>query len=242
MKTREPLNKLKEIFDILNLEYNATGDFSDNKFMIKIDEGSGMLKEDKNIKDFYFILNLCYGPWREGRQKEVWDFSYNIFKEKYNGDLRNIDNATNMGLPLRWQIDRVNTMKEYLLKNNVSFNEFIASLDNKTGLEVRNTFKKLFGSTQTKTISTFIRDILNKDVFPIDSRVRNLLSYLGLPNSEDMMVYLSRKMGINPREYERMLYYHYGMKCDKKACKKCILNSKCYYPVYIEAIFDVDVK
>lgn len=49
-------------------------------------------------------------------------------------------------------------------------------------------------------------------------------------------------MGINPREYERMLYHHYGEKCDKDECNNCILNSKCYYPAYINAQFKVNIE
>ena len=203
--------------------------------------------EDADIKilDYSFVLNQCFGPWRPKRQKEVWQTAYKIFKEDCKGDLRNATDSVDMGFQLNWQKERMIKMSKFLNKNKLSFTEFIKETENMNGVTVRDEFKRILGSVTTKTISTFIRDCLRKDVFPIDTRVQKILSYVGLPVDEDMMVYLSRKVGLNPRVFERMLYKHYGERCGKKSpsvCQQCPMREYCFWPIFIKSMFEVKLQ
>ena len=73
----------------------------------------------------------------------------------------------------------------------------------------------------------------HKNTFPIDTRVEYMLSILGLPNNEDMMIQLCEKEGINARILDRMLYTKWE-NCPEespgsdKECDKCGINLYCW--------------
>ena len=232
----KPLIRLREVYDKLRLEYNRC---DDDSWMKDINNWFGIDETERNIPDYYFILNLCYGPWREKRQKEVWQTVHKRFKEHFKGDLRQIDDV--LGFPLAWQEKRARRLRNYLKKKGVSFAKLLQLIKSKNGLVIRNGFRKVIGASSdaTKTISTFIRDYLRKDVFPIDSRIEKMLSYLGLPRDEDMMVVLCKKVGVNPRILNRMLYKHYGEKCEGDMHASCPFEGQCYQHSYIQAMFEV---
>ncbi|MBW1932306.1 MAG: hypothetical protein JRI56_04650 [Deltaproteobacteria bacterium] len=241
MNKNDLLDRLIDIFNALNNLYNKNHEYEDEKFIKRIINWGNIEKEDEDKLDYFFVMNQCYGPWRDERQKEVWDHVYKPFKVKYNGDLRNIKNSFSY-FPFKWQEDRIIKLSKYLNNKNLSFMEFLESIKNLDGLKTRNEFKKILNAKNTKTISTFIRDSLKKDVFPIDTRVQQILTYLGLPQDEDMMVYLSRKVQINPRIFERMIYNHYGNLCEKNNCKNCIIKVHCFFPLYLESLFTIKIE
>jgi hypothetical protein len=202
----EPEKNIAEIFHILNSTYNSDGRFSDKRAIEGVANWAEIKLEDKQIPDYFFIANVCYGPWRDKRQKQVWLKAYSIFKEFCKGDLRLVDNSIDLGFPFKWQTEKVRKIASFLRDKGVSFTEFLTSLKSKSGLQARDEFRQILGSHVTKTVSTFIRDYLNLDIFPVDRRVRRMLELWGLPKDEDEMLKLCEATGVNPKELNRMLY------------------------------------
>jgi len=223
-------NRIAEIYDLLQKSLNADGRFSDENAMNEVNRWAEVEPRDQYTPDYYYLLNVCYGPWVEERQKRVWLRAYKSFKQKYNGDLTLVPGEENLTLPFRWQVQHIHKLTTFLKAKGLSFQQFLVSLKGRTGLQVRDEFRNVLNAVSTKVISTFIRDYLNLDAFPIDSRVDRILSYLGLPRDEDMMVSLCQSNKVNPKELNRMLYHYYGKNCTStEACPHCILLEHCYY-------------
>lgn len=112
--------------------------------------------------------------------------------------------------------------------------DFINSLADYTGAQVRDKIANIIHAKEKKTISTFIRDFMRKDVFPIDSRVERMLSYLGLPRNEDIMIVICRAVGANPRILNRMFYKHIEEYCNKDPdrCDECFVEKECYFSAF----------
>jgi len=232
------LPRLKLVFDILNAHYNKAGRFEDDKALAQVNSWSGLEEGDRKIPDYYFTLNLCYGPWVEERQKNVWTTVYRKFKESCKGDLRNLTNSMDLGFPFDWQDQHAKRLAQHLRAKGMSFSDLFKTLDKKSGLEARNELADIMRTSTTKTLSTLLRDLLSKDVFPIDTRVQKILSYLGLPIDEDAIVIFCKKVGINPRTLNRMMYKH-GERCNSNLHSDCPLAAMCYIPLYLRLIFEV---
>jgi len=188
----------------------------------------GELKpEHENIPDYHFLLNLCYGPWRPNRQKQVWEEAYKNFQVV--GDIRNLMNILELGFPFDWQKERLKKMREYLIDNSISFEEFLSGIKEKSGIEIRDKFKEIIGGSSTKIYSTFIRDFMQKeDVFPIDSRVLSMLNKLGLPNDENLLVKLCKEHNLPPSLFEGFLYRFKEDFCDNNKFIDCPIREECW--------------
>lgn len=225
-------NRVGDIFELLNESCNTDRRHSDEKAMEVVNRWAEVKPEHQHIPDYYFLLNVCYGPWVEKRQKGVWTKAYTRFKEVCDGDLRQVSDTEDLGLPFRWQVQHIHKVAAFLRAKGFSFREFLDSLQGKTGLQVIDEFRGILGTKSTKIVSTFTGDYLKLEVFPIDSRVDAMLSYLGLPRDEDMVVKLCRAHAVNPNVLNRMLYDYYGDKCSKKSkklCDQCFIKEYCYY-------------
>jgi len=218
-------NKVTEIYSILKAGYGAAGRFSDEKQKGELIRSHRLKAEDQDIPDFYFVLTLSWGPWREGRQLKVWLKVYVIFKEKYHGDLRLV--GEDLGFPFAWQNQKVCLMGKFLRDKGMSFTDFLNSLQGKNGLEIKGEFERILGAGNNKTLSCFIRDYLQLNVFPIDRRIARMLGYLGLPKDEHKVVELCESTGVNPKELDRMLFTYYGEKCSRSQCLQCELVKLC---------------
>ena len=207
----------------MKVGYGADGRFSDEKQRSEL-IGYHRLKSEDQIPDYYFLLTLSWGPWREGRQLKVWLKVYATFKDKCHGDLRLVNESTDLGFPLAWQKERVYKMASFLRDKGMNFSEFLKSLEGKSGLEVKGEFERILGAGNNKTISCFIRDYLSLNVFPIDRRVARMLAYLGLPKNEEKIVELCEATGVNAKELDRMLFTYYGEKCSRSQCLQCELK------------------
>ncbi len=219
-KTNQSIEeKTKYVMEIYNkLENELDGNLFDNRN-----------EEYSKSPDYHFLLNLCYGPWREERQMRVWDKVHKNFKKIGAIHKLTDEDIEKLGYPFRWQQNWIKKMVKYL--DGKSFTQLIEEGNwwKLSGLEIRDKLKKITGAYTTKVISTFIRDYFKKDdIFAIDRRVRSMLNKLGLPNNEDLMVSLSKKAGINPAKFEIMLYNHYGKLCDDKKYDNCFLKEYCY--------------
>lgn len=187
--------------------------------------------EHKGNPNYHFMLNLCYGPWRDGRQKDVWNKVYRKFEE-LGGDITKIDETLSKGdldFPLTWQFDHVLKLSKHLNDNGMTFAELLERWKALSGLEIRNEMQRITNANTTKTFSTFIRDYLGKeDIFPIDTRVKSMLNKLGLPNNEDLMVLLCQQAEIMPSKLERLFYEFPENHCEKGRYNECPIRDDCY--------------
>ena len=103
------INRLKEIYSKLCMKYGDK--CNDENWMNEINCWAEIEKEDQQVPDYYFLLNLCYGPWNEQRQKEVWQNVYKNFKEKCEGNLlKATEGSIKLGFPFKWQEKRVKNL------------------------------------------------------------------------------------------------------------------------------------
>jgi hypothetical protein len=196
------------------------------------------LKKDYNLDDnewtpdCFFLITLSWGPWIVSRQMNVWNEMKNSFP-KVKDDIQNADQSFD-GFPFGWQNNRVINISKYLKQNSKSFKDIISHLQSYNGIEARDRLAEISGAKKSKkTISCFIRDFLLKDTFPIDTRVSEMLSCLGLPNDEDQIVKLCGMDGVPSRILDRMLYMQWD-ECPDKApgpkneCGQCRIKDYCW--------------
>ncbi len=185
--------------------------------------------EHEKIPDYQLLLNLCYGPWREGVQLMVWGDVYKKFQNF--GDIRNLEDndILNLGFRLPWQKERLRKMRNYLRDESISLQDFLSKLKDRNGIEIRDKFSEIMGGDATKVYSTFIRDFMEKDdVFPIDSRVLSMLNKIGLPNDEKLMVKICKQHEIPPTLFEGFLYRFKEDFCDNKKYADCPIKDECW--------------
>ncbi|MFC1675231.1 hypothetical protein ACFL1K_05055 [Candidatus Omnitrophota bacterium] len=196
------------------------------------------IKKDYSMADMewtpdrFFLITNSWGPWHSNRQMEVWNAMKSAFPEVAN-DIRKARQDFK-GFPLPWQNERVKNISEYLKRESKTFEEVIIYLRSLTGLQARDYLAEILGAGKNKkTISCFIRDFLFKDTLPIDSRVSEMLSCLGLPSDEDEMVRLCEMDGVPSRILDRMLYMQWDECPDRSPgpnneCGKCKINNYCW--------------
>lgn len=196
----------------------------------------GKEKWQKNL-DCDFLMSLCWIARTPKAQFDLWDKVRPIFISKYGSDIRNIRTTSDckkMGYyPKLVPYDWLPNLARYLKEKGISFSQFLEGLKPLDGIEIRNKFMEILEieSEKAKRISVFIRDFLLKNVFPIDSNVEYVLTSLGLPNDEELMVKLCERTSVDPKRLEKQLYVHgqevcgYGKKCVLKGiCVSSLLN------------------
>lgn len=214
---------LKKIYNNLKPVYPTLGVTRKNDSI----KWAELKSEHKNIPDYHLMLNLSYGPWREKRQNQVWKKVYTNFQKV--GDIKDIEDISNLGFPLSWQNERVEKMRSYLRNRSINLQDFLSELNGQSGIEIRNKFREIMGGNTTKIYSTFIRDFMEMDdVFPIDSRVSSMLNKLGLPKNEELMVKLCREHEIPPTLFEGFLYRFKDEFCDKNKYVECPIKDECW--------------
>lgn len=225
----ELVEKIKLVYTSLRLIRYAHGESEDSKAEDNTRQWLGPLAVKS--PDHWLITCICYGPWREERQKEVWQQVAPVFERDFRGDIRNIteDNVRNLGFPLSWQREWLVRLSGYLRNQGKSFGELVDALP-EYGLEARDELPKAIGvkGSESKILSVFVRDCLRRDAFPIDTRVRSLLSALVLPDDERALVEISRMAQIRPTVPNRMSYFHQGEYCQESRSEECPIRSQCY--------------
>ena len=226
----EPVEKIKVIYERLNFIHNAHGGCEDSRVEDNTIEWLGDPRAVKSV-DHWLITCICYGPWREERQKEVWQQAGPRFEVDFEGDIRKVteDNVSDLGFPLSWQREWLVSLSNYLRNRGMSFGELVRALP-EDGLKARDELLEALGvkGKTSKILSVFVRDCLKGDVFPIDTRVNFLLSALELPQDEHGQVRLCQRAEVNPSVLNRMFYSHRGEFCQPKRSSECPLTSLCY--------------
>lgn len=206
----------------------------DNEFVKRYGKNPAWLAKP----DCSFLMSLCWIARTPKVQFDLWDTVRKVFTSRaYGGDIRNVrtkNDCQKMGyykklVPYDW----LPNLAKYLRDKDLSFGQFLDTIKQLNGIETRDRFTEILGieRSRAKRISVFIRDYLEKNVFPIDSNVEYTLISLGLPNNEDLMVKLCEKAGVDPKLFERRLYAHgqeicgYGKQCILKGiCVSALLN------------------
>jgi len=230
----EEVEKIKAVYTRLRPIHNAHGECEDRRAEDNTRQWLGALAVKS--PDHWLLTCVCYGPWREERQKEVWQRAGPRFEVNLGGDIRNIaeHNVRTLGFPFDWQREWLVSLSNYLRKQGKSFEELVKTLP-KDGLEARDELLKALGvkGDKSKILSVFVRDCLKRDVFPIDTRVQFLLSTLELPQDERELVRLCQKAEVSPSVLNRMFYSHQGRFCQARRSSDCPLTSLCYrYPLW----------
>jgi len=225
----DEVEKIKVVYTRLRPIHNAHGECEDSR----AEDNTKKWLDPLAVKspEHWLITCICYGPWREERQKEVWQRAGPRFEADFGGDIRNITegNVRDLGLPLPWQRQWLVNLSNYLRNQGKSFGEVVEALS-EDGLKARDELLKALGvkGDKSKILSVFVRDCLKRDVFPIDTRVQFLLSALKLPQDERELVRLCQKAEVSPTVLNRMFYSHQGRFCQARRSSDCPLTSLCY--------------
>lgn len=181
--------------------------------------------------DCNFLMNLCWIARTPRTQFDLWDKVRPIFVSEYGSDIRNIrteDDCRKLGyypklVPYGW----LPTLAKYLREEKLSFAQLLEHMKPLNGIKTKNAFTKVLGieSGKAKRVSVFIRDFLGKNVFPIDSNVEYVLTSLGLPDNEELMVKLCERVNVDPKRFERQLYVHGQEVCGYG--ENCVLKGLC---------------
>jgi len=226
----ELADKIKTIYELLKPIHNIDGKSEDRRVEDNTVEWLGDPTAVKSV-DHWLITCICYGPWREPRQKEVWQRAGSRFEEDFGGDVRNITegNVNDLGFPLKWQRDWLVSLSSHLRSRGMSLRGLVEGLP-EDGLEASDELLRALRirGRRSKVIGIFVRDCLKRDVFPIDTRVRFLLSALVLPREERALVRLCQKAQVGATTLNRMFYSHQGKLCQKRRSSDCPLTSLCY--------------
>jgi len=196
-----------------------------------------LIDEDYGINsgkpDYWFLAALCWIARGDSRQTELWDRVKTNFQKKYDEDIRKIitdKDCYGVGypeklVPYKWLTE----LSQHLNEKNISFSEFLDSMKNWTGIQIKKEFMRIMhvGDEKAKRISVFIRDYpkWKKDVFPIDRNVSKMLKCLGFPDDEEIMINLCREAKVDTKLFERLLYEHGKMICGHG--KNCTIEEFC---------------
>lgn len=151
-----------------------------------------------------FLAVLSWGPHKVDRQKAVWA----KVKAKHieiGLPLHQYSSANTEALaacyPLKagWQGKFLRGMILFLRNSGKSMPDMADELKAGGGAFARAVLQDVFGTTSTKIIDCYLRDILVMDAFPIDSRVRKVLAKYGIPPDPNAIVAVCNKMGIDVR-------------------------------------------
>jgi len=181
--------------------------------------------------DCNFLMSLCWIARPPKVQFGLWDKVRPIFISKYSSDILKIrtkSDCKKMGyyprlVPYNW----LPNLAKYLREKGISFSQFLENLKTFDGIGTRNKIAEILKIERgkAKRVSVFIRDFLEKNVFPIDSNVEYVLASLGLPDDEELMVRLCERASVDPKRFEKQLYKHGQEVCGYG--KNCVLKGKC---------------
>lgn len=221
--------RAKEIYDGLWKRFDK---ICDDEPWIKELKKDYSLDYKQWTAECFFLITISWGPWVLGRQKQVWKNMKKLYPEVVE-DIRNVGENFK-GFPFEWQNERVKGLGVKLRKERKSLSEVACDLASLDGIKARNTLADMCQARNNKkTISCFVRDFLLKDTFPLDTRVVEMLSCLGLPNDEDQIIRLCVIDGVKSRILNRMLYSKWDI-CpdeypgDKNQCTECPINNYCW--------------
>jgi hypothetical protein len=158
-----------------------------------------------------FLAVLSWGPHKVARQMAVWTkvkakhIEIGLPLHQYSSTQTE---ALAACYPLRqgWQGKFLRGMTLYLRNSGKSMKDVAEELKAGGGSFARAALQDIFGTTSTKIIDCYLRDILLVDAFPIDTRVRRILAKYGIPADPAAIVAVCNKMGIDVRILARATF------------------------------------
>jgi hypothetical protein len=173
------------------------------------------LSEGLTDDEWFFITTLYGTMTAQGQRTHIRKFFPSLFVTAVKRDTRNF--VANLreydGLRSTWMAKRLYRMGEILRERRITMSEYVQFLRSlQEAATPYNPTPALDAialdhrATTRKTLSVFIRDCVQCNCFPIDSRVSTQLAKYGLPEDERLLVRLSLEMGRNPRQIARMFY------------------------------------
>jgi len=151
-----------------------------------------------------FLAVLSWGPHKEQRRKAVWakvSAKYGELKTPLHSLSSSQTEALVNCYPLKqgWQGKFLRGMTLYLRNSGKTMEEMASELHAGGSGFARAVLQDVFGTTSTKVIDCYLRDVLKMDAFPIDTHVRRVLSKYGIPADPNAIVAVCNKMGIDVR-------------------------------------------
>ena len=151
-----------------------------------------------------FLAVLSWGPHKEDRRKAVWDkvsAKYGALKTPLHSLSSTQTEELVNCYPLKqgWQGKFLRGMTLYLRNSGKTMEDMASELTAGGPGFARAVLQDVFGTTSTKVIDCYLRDILKLDAFPIDTHVRRVLSKYGIPADPNAIVAVCNKMGIDVR-------------------------------------------
>lgn len=166
--------------------------------------------------DEWFFITTLYGTMTaKGQRTHIRKFYPRLFVSAAKRDMRNFKPAMPefTGLRSPWMSRRLCRMGELLRQRRITMSNYVANLREieKTAtpynpMPALDALVMDHRASGPKTLSVFIRDCVQGNCFPIDSRVSNQLAKYGLPEDERLLVGLTLEIGRNPRQVARMFY------------------------------------
>jgi len=165
--------------------------------------------------DEWFFVTTLYGEMTlDGQRTHIRKFFKPLFVEAAHRDIRKFSKHMDyQGLRSNWMAPRLCRMANILTGRGMTMDQYVAHL---RSLDMEATPDHPMPSLEAiindhratgwKTLSVFIRDCVQGNCFPIDSRVEKTLAKWNLPVDERMLVSLALAIKRNPREIERMFY------------------------------------
>ena len=173
--------------------------------------------------DEWFFVTTLYGEMTlDGQRTHIRKF-FPMFVSQADRDIRNLTPEMLASWQLRshWMRTRLCRMASVLNESRSTMETYAAQLRD---LETRatpgnptpalDTIVRDHRATSWKTLSCFVRDCIQGNCFPIDTRVEKVLMDFGLPNHERSLVSLCLKHCVHPRSMARMFYQAGGAPLD----------------------------
>jgi len=166
--------------------------------------------------DEWFFISTLYGEMTmEGQRSHIRKYFPTLFVDAAGRDMRNFipDMPEYVGLRSGWMSRRLAKMGGILRERGIGMEEYAEHLRN---LEAQatpdnptpalDTIIRDHQATGWKTLSVFIRDCVNGNSFPIDSRVEKELNRTGFPVDERRLISMALAIGRNTRRVARLFY------------------------------------
>ena len=171
---------------------------------------------DKVTADEWFFITTLYGEMTlDGQRTHIRKYYPALFVEAADRDMRNFlpDMLGYQGLRSGWMKTRLAKMGQILRDRNQTMEDYTEQLRAiEKGATAANpepaldTIIRDHQATGWKTLSVFVRDCVNGNSFPIDSRVEKELKRWDLPVDERRLTSLSLEIGRDPKKLARMFY------------------------------------
>lgn len=165
--------------------------------------------------DTYLLWVLTWGRWHESRQNQVWSNVRKVYLalDEAHHRVKRLNTLSSQELkqladeyPYKWQKAFLEAIVSYLRQHETTLNDLVKRFkESGPGLSLAE-MEIALGTNSTKIASCFLRDCVRADVFPIDSRVEEVLDHYGLPIDSWAIMEACERLKIPTRIFARAAY------------------------------------